>query len=445
MRIVILAIVLHGLLAIPAQASEQLTLKDAISMAMEKNGLVRAAGYNLAAARQGSAQVASRYYPGLFFEESWAVSNSPTQTFMMKLDEGRFAQNDFQISRLNHPGSWSDFKTALTVQQPLYLPTQAPARNIARLETEISQHGLDAVREDVAFRVFTQYLEVRKAKARVKAMESSLAKAAENQRLAEVHTANGVGLKSDELRARTYRMQVEQQLVTARNDLTLAGMQLALQIGLSSDRTVELSSEPVRIAVPELNDTSISSVLRDRSDLRQARSELDKAAEQVGLARSWYLPTVGAVASYQLNARDVPFAADNDAWMASVKLSWELFDGFRRGSGYDRAVAERSARSEVLETKGREAAFQIKESYLRHEEMGRRLEVARLSVQDAEETVRLLTRRFENSLATMLELLDAEEALSRARLDLAESEAGIELAVGRIHYVSGSFAKEIMK
>ena len=63
----------------------------------------------------------------------------------------------------------------------------------------------------------------------------------------------------------------------------------------------------------------------------------------------------------------------------------------------------------------------------------------------AEETVRLLTKRFENSLATMVELLDAQTALNQARANLADTEADYALAGGQVYYTAGIFLKEIMK
>jgi outer membrane protein TolC len=77
--------------------------------------------------------------------------------------------------------------------------------------------------------------------------------------------------------------------------------------------------------------------------------------------------------------------------------------------------------------------------------MEKRREVARHALLDAEETVRLLSRRFENSLATMAELLDAQSALNQTRASLVESEADHALAGGQVYYTSGIFLKEMIK
>jgi outer membrane protein TolC len=179
--------------------------------------------------------------------------------------------------------------------------------------------------------------------------------------------------------------------------------------------------------------------------MRQSRIDLEKAEASVRLARSGYFPTVGAFASYQFNGKEAPIGADNDAWIAGINLKWPLFEGFRSSYERSRATAGRSAALEMLESRGRDVRYQLKESYLRRDETGKRLEVARHALLDAEETVRLITKRFENSLATMVELLDAQTALNQTRSDLVETEAGYALASGRVHYAAGIFLKEILK
>lgn len=431
--------------ATAACAVQSLTLKEAIGTALEKNHLVKAASHHAEAARQGIAMAESHYYPSVSFEETFAASNAPTQAFMMKLDEARFTQNDFLTNNLNHPAAYHDFRTALTVNQPLYRPSTAPVRELAARESEKQDLALEAARQDTAFQVFAFYLEVQKAAAQLQAADRAIKDARENMRLATVRRDAGVGLLSDELRARTHLSSVEQRLISARNNLELAKMRLANVVGLDNGQEIDIA-EPATVPIPAFSpENLVTTALESRKELQQYRADLGRSEAALKLARSAYLPELGAFASYQMNANNAPFGVDNDAWMAGVSLKWQIFDGLRRYRDRDRAVAERSAAAESLEQSSRDVTLQAQESRLRREEMGKRLEVARHALQDAEETVRLLTRRFENSLATMVELLDAQNALNQVRSDLAESEANYVLAGGRVYYATGTFLKEIMK
>ena len=426
--------------------SYRLGLKDAITMAIDKNSQVRAAGFSSVAARQGTAIVMSRYYPSLSFDEIFSVSNSPTQTFMMKLDEGRFGQNDFAINNLNNPGTHHDFRTALTVRQTIYSPSISPARDIAARESEIQDLRFDASKQETAFKVFKLYLDIQKAQARLRAVEQAAGEAREHLRLAGVRNQAGVGLRSDQLRARTHLSANEQNLISARNTLAIARMELVTAVGLNEGDSIEtLESKIVVAPIAQSPDELAASALDNKNDLKLSQSEFEKADAAVRLARSSYLPTVGASASYQINSRDTPFRSDNDSWNAGVALTWQIFDGFKRYRERDKAVAEKSAAAESREHARREAGLRVRESFLRSEEMGKRLDVARNALQDAEETVRLLSRRFENSLVTMVELLDAQTALNNTRADLVDSEAHLALARGYVYFSAGIFLKEMTK
>lgn len=435
------------LLSVAAADAEALTLslRDAMSMALDNNSRIKAARFSSNAARQGVESAHSRYLPAVSLEETLVASNSPVNTFMMKLDEGRFAATDFAINNLNNPSAQHDFKTVLAVQQPLFVPSLAPLKELAVKDAEKSELGLEAARQDTAFQVFYTYLEVQKADAQLKAADKAVADARENMRLATVRTSAGVGLKSDELRSRTHLSMVEQQHISIRNNLVLAKMKLALLIGLPESKLYEISGFQENIAVPAMSDTVISEALDTRVELKQSHVDLGKSNAALKLAKSEYLPTVGAFASYQLNAQDVPFTADNSAWTAGVSLKWQLFDGFRTNSERKRALAGQAAAREMLESATKDVRYQLKESYIRRDEAGKRLEVARHALQDAEETVRLLTKRYENSLATLVELLDAQTALNQSRANLVETEAGYALAGGRVYYVTGTFVKEMLK
>lgn len=443
------ALLLLFLLLLPAGTAFgenlKLSLKECIHMALDKNNRIKEASFGNLAASQAVPIASAGYYPRLFFEESLTASNSPTQTFMMKLDEGRFSQDDFRIERLNNPDARHDFRTAVTAQIPLYIPSMAPARQMAEKQADKSGVALESARQDVAFEVFRLYLEALKAAAELEAAEKSLGEARESRRLAMVRHEAGTGLKSDELRARTQLSWAEQQQITAHNNLIISQMRLAMAAGLVIGSRIEPSGWPEQLRVGGNLDELTRQALARRTDLRALQADLAGSDAAMSLARSAYLPELAGFASYQLNSRDVPFGSDNDAWTAGVSLKWQIFDGFRRCRERDRASAQRSAAAERLEYGNRQAALQLQESLLRREEQGKRLEVARHALLDAEETVRLLARRYENSLATMLELLDAQTALSHARGDLASAEAGYSLAGGHIYNVAGVFLEEMLK
>lgn len=420
-------------------------IKDAISFAINNNHVIKSAGHASNAAKQNIAISGSRYLPVVSLEESFIVSNAPTQTFMMKLDEGRFTQNDFQINSLNNPSTEHDFRTSISIQQTIYDPSINPAKTISAIESQKQSVFFDSTKEDVAYAVFSHYLNLKKAKARVTAIEQALVDAKENMRLAKVRTEAGTGLKSDELRARTHMASIEQQKITAQNDVTLLEIKLADTMGLKEGDSVQITqSEDFSVVYMPMEEL-ITQAINNRADIKQTKTELEKSEAELKLARSSKFPTVGAFATYQLNSKDTPLGSDNDSWFAGINLKWQLFDGFKRYRQYDMANSGRFATTELLENKSREIRYQVKESILRREEMGKRLDVAQHSLEDAAETVRLLSTRFQNSLATMAELLDAQTTLNQVRANLVDSENNFRLSKAAVLHSAGIFFKEILK
>lgn len=423
----------------------QLTLREAIAQGLERNHQGRAARFQAEAARSGATAAALHYLPSVTLEESWTRSNMPVTTFMMKLNQGRFTNQDFAISSLNDPAPVNDFKSAVTVEQPLFMPEAWAARRGARYGAEQQEAIAQQTREQVAFRIFQHYLSVQQAKALLQATEKAVEEAQESRRQAAVRVTAGLGLKSDVLRADTQLAMMEQQAISAANNLTLARMRLALALGSQNGEQVD-AAEAVSIPTPDQQpDQLVQLAQQQRRDLLASERGKDQADAALLQSRARFLPTIGAFGTWQMNDHSRPLGQEHDSWIAGVSARWNLFDGFRTWHASSQTLASRSAAVELLAQTRKEVSFQVHEAWLRHQEAEKRLAVARGAVAAAEEATRLLAKRFDSALATMLELLDAQSALNQSRAALVESETALTLATGRVYYVAGTFLKELQQ
>jgi len=423
----------------------QLTLQEAIAQGLERNHRGRAAQFQAKAARSGATTASLHYLPNVTVEESWTRSNMPVTTFMMKLNQGRFTNQDFAISSLNNPAPVNDFKSAITVEQPLFMPEAWAAQRGARYGAEQQEALAEQSREQVAFGIFQHYLAVQQAKALLQATEKAVEEARESLRQAAVRVKAGLGLRSDELRAETYRAMTEQQAISAANNLTLARMQLALAMGGQSGAQVD-AVDAVTMRHPGQQPELLTQLAQhQRRDLLASERGKDQADAALLQSRAGFLPTVGAFGSWQMNDHNRPFGHEQDSWVAGISARWNLFDGFRTWNRSNQTQAARSAAVELLAQNRKEVDYQVHEAWLRHQEAEKRLLVARSAVAAAEEATRLLSKRFDNALATMLELLDAQSALNQARATLVESDTTLTLATGRVYYAAGTFLKEVQQ
>jgi outer membrane protein TolC len=442
MSSVMLLLICHGS---AAQAAEVpfLSLQEAISKGLKQNNMVRAAGFQADAARSGATAASLHFLPSISVEESWSRSNVPVNTFMMKLNQGRFSNQDFDAAKLNNPSPVGDFKTSVTVEQPLLVPTAWAAKKVAQYGADQQEAGSELTKQQTAFQIFHLYLDTLKAHAYLLAAEKALEEARESKRQAEVRTAAGMGLKSDELRARTHLAAMEQQKISADNNLTLTRMQLALATGGQPGDQVDVMKDlQLKLPVKDLK-TLLSLAQQERRDLLASERGRDQAEAMLLQAQSGFLPNLGAIGSWQMDDHSTPFGRDHDAWMVGVSLRWNIFDGFRTVQGHRQARSAHAAANERLEQARKDASLQVHEAWLRRIEAEKRQEVARSALEAAEEAVRLISKRFDNALASMLDLLDARTALNQSRANMVESEANLKLAMGRLYHAAGIFLKEV--
>ena len=118
--------------------------------------------------------------------------------------------------------------------------------------------------------------------------------------------------------------------------------------------------------------------------------------------------------------------------------TWRLFDGFRTRSAEAQAEAGARQAESLLAALNKEARFRVREAWLRLQEAQAGIAIAERAQAAAEEGVRLVRVRYENGLAPMVTLLDAQSALNKARSDAARAHAGAASALGELLFRAGA-------
>ncbi len=207
------------------------------------------------------------------------------------------------------------------------------------------------------------------------------------------------------------------------------------------DVTGELPILSVEYRQDELSRMAV----QNRPEIREREKGVERASLEVRQASLEFLPTLHASATWQMNDPHTPFGAGNDSWLAGISLRWELFDGMRRWNRRGKAKELEGSAREQHEQVRKDILYRVEEARLRLAESIRRLEVSRTALTASEEGTRLVARRYENSLSTMVELLDAESSLTRARAHLAENEGASCLAAARLCHATGTLLREVLK
>jgi outer membrane protein TolC len=440
---VTLMVMLFFLAVMPAwtanAAGERLTLDEAVKTALKNNHELQAQR-NAHAAKGAEIGVARSFLlPRISLEERYMRTAGPAYAFMTKLNQQRIEFADFAPDTLNHPAAVNDFQTAVTVEQPLFGKKAGIGLEMSKMEAAASEEALHRKKEEVAFKVVQYYLMVSTAGAYIQVAEKSLEDAQEHQRLAEVRYAAGLGLYSDTLRAATAVAEARQRLVSAGKNNSVAKRALGLVIG--SAEAVEVAAETPALPIREIESLRTRSLAR--RDVRSLELRTKNAKNNIRLAEAGYYPLLGVGGTYQWNDHNHPLGGEGDGWQVMAFLRWELFDGAKTRHEKIKAGYQASEADEYLKGMKKMVSFQVDEAWLTLEEAKTNQELAQEELKTAEEGRRLVKVRYEGALSPMVDLLDAQVSIDRARANRVAKENEYKLAIAALSFAGGTILQDL--
>jgi outer membrane protein len=420
--------------------SQPITLQQAVEIALQKNPAVQAADAYARAVEQGIAAAKTFRYPRLDFSEGFTRGNNPVYVFGTLLTQGQFAARNFDLNFLNNPPPLDNFRTAFTATLPLYDAGQT-SRMVkdARLRFQSAERAKDRTQQEILFQVVNAYLNDRLAHETVRVARSAVETTKSDLERAKARVESGLAVQSDLLSAQVQLAQAEEDLLRAENAAEVARAALNVAMGLPEDAPTEIAGDlGERQFEAGMLQERQSKALATRPDLVQARLAREQAVNGLHAARAEFLPKLNLMGTWELDNQTFAARGGNN-WIAGATLNFNLFDGGAKLARLRESKArdlEAGARERQMEAAVR---LQVREAYLNLATAEKRLGVVKDASAQAEESLRITQNRFEAGLATITDLLRAENARTaaersalNARFDYRLSYAALELATGEL-------------
>jgi outer membrane protein TolC len=283
-----------------------------------------------------------------------------------------------------------------------------------------------AQEQDTQLTVAQQYLELVNAGALVEVVSQALAISQNYEQQLNEAVRIGTAFKGDAFRVQTQTRRLQLDLTRAKEQRRLAATRLAQTLHL--DPLVDLipaEREPAPLALADLNatpDALVRTALQNRPELTQTGS-LIAAAQQArrGALYGPLIPTIGGRAFVGELGGGVGDTDVNGGPRREygVGLSWKIGPGGLFDLGRIKASNANLTVAEVKDEKMRDAiARQVVDGYTQVQSLFQQVRDARLNVSSAEETLRLTRGRKELGVGTVLEDIQAQQDLEKARSDL---------------------------
>jgi outer membrane protein TolC len=297
----------------------------------------------------------------------------------------------------------------------------------AQATARASQYSLQDARDLITLAVGGAYLQVLAAQARVDAAQVQLDTAnAVFHQSTEQH-GQGVLAQLNVDQNQVHTLTQQQQMITLRNDLAKQKINLARLTGLAPNAGYELTdSFPFSPAPVQNVDAAVAQAEQQRADLKAAQSQVEAAAKALSAARAERLPSVAVSGNYGVIGTN-PAHSHGD-FTAVGTLSIPLWQGGKTGGDIAQAEAVLAQRQAELEDTRGQIEAEVRQVYLDLEAASAQVEVARKNLQVAQETLEMTRARMQAGVINTLEVVQAQQTVSSAQLDLIDSVFAHNLA-----------------
>ncbi|MGA7930495.1 MAG: TolC family protein [Candidatus Sulfotelmatobacter sp.] len=305
------------------------------------------------------------------------------------------------------------FDARASVSQSLFNFSDLEKERAASESLKSAKYTYKDARELVVLAVGNAYLMAIAAAARIETTDAQVKNAQALYNKAIDQQKAGLSPAIDTLRSQVELQTRQQQLIAARNDFAKQKLSLARVIGLPPGQEFLLTEKaPYQALTPLPLAIYLERAYASRSDYQAAQAQVRAAELSRRAATAGYYPSLDFYANYG----DIGGTPDhsNGTWQVNGGLNIPIFAGGKTHSDVLEADAQlKQARSQFADLRGR-IDYEVRASLLDLNSAADQVEVARSSVELAEQTLIQSEDRFTAGVADNLEVVQAQESVASA-------------------------------
>jgi outer membrane protein len=432
-----------GLLALaPLAASPQtLTLRQAVDRALGQNPQGAAARADVQAAEAGVSMAKTAVWPRLNFTEDLSRGNDPVYVFGTKLRQQRFAQSDFSLPSLNRPAPTGNFATRFSGQWMLFnaFETQQQIR-AARLGAESAAAMGKAADQGIVFEVVQAYQAVLYAQRQLDLAQHQQDTAEALVRDAGTRVKAGLAIDSDLLSAQVNLAARQQENIAAEGSVETAWAELETAMGGAVNPRPQLQPIDAKTFFGGALEDDLARALAARPDLTALRKQTAAQEQAAKAARSDFFPQVSAYGNWET---DRPaFAGDGgNNWVAGAQLNLDILPLSKRAHLAQARAAQAKAAAEER-SQEQQIRLAVSRAFTGHQTTERMVAASRAAMEQAAEGLRILHNRYDAGLATMTDLLHAQDAERQSQNNYWHAAYGNTVAWAALLYATGQLTPD---
>ncbi|TRZ43153.1 TolC family protein [Robertkochia solimangrovi] len=409
-------------------------IADSIPLSLEEAWLrsdiyskeIRLRGYDSEIGSENLANVKSQRLPHIEFEGSYGkLSNIPV------FNDGILEKADY-IPLEDH----SVYDAGIQAYFNLY--------NGNKTNLEISRAGKrqelltfleEKTTSEIHYKVAEAYLEMQRAMEFEQLILQNIER--NDKRLAQIKILyeNGVVLKSDLLRAKLQLSRQETNLLEMKNNVELATQGLNILVGYEDEQLIK-PTDSIRVNLLKAEQT-YHDFMHDALTIsplsRIAEKKIEMLEIQEKELKADKLPRIGLFGDYTYSYPQIKlYPYETSPYLlgvAGIRLSLDIsaiYHDKHKEEAAKIAVDRQKLEKEHTDDQMRKG---VKAAYMHLQEDLEKIAIAKLNIDQAQESYRIVNQTYFNQLSLLTDLLDADMQLLQARFELVNNRIS-----ARLHY-----------
>lgn len=435
-----LIMMLAGALSTVSFAQEPLTLEKAVATALNQNHTLRGVSFNLESAHWSKRNAVTNFLPKVEVSsdftridpESDRRANAAVD--FIKASAGSLGIPQSALAELRPFAYRESYSTNVTVIQPIYNGgAEIVGLEAANAMQDKNEFAYEDTEQDVVARVKIAYLNVLKSEEFLSLAKESAERTRRWLEMTERRAALGTRTHTDVLRFEVQLAADEGNIINAENLLATGRLQLNEVMGVplethytlqpvSAVESVETSSlvQSKGIQIASLQSIGFPLEL-DRSFLDTHPSmrmmEANLRLADANISRAWvnFKPRINLAFQYGWEKNNTLRLDGIRPWALSLSVSLPVFNGFGDYTNLERTKAEYRSAEQQVESFRRTLLVQANSAQLNARATQKRIEIAKKGLEQAEEVLNSVTRRYDLGNASNVDLIDAQTAYNSSK------------------------------
>ena len=266
----------------------------------------------------------------------------------------------------------------------------------------------------------------------VQVNQQALDRALVNLRSAKGFFDVGTQPKSAVTRAEVDVATGQLNLITAVNNVNIFRLTLNQLMGVPINTPTEIRDNLTYQHVEFDPKGLLNEAFARRPEYKQIKAQYDQADFTVKQQFRNFFPNVVAQGTYGGGGSDM-----NEIYSYGLQLNWTIFDGGNKIALYKQAQAQRDAAQARVRDTELTIWQQVERAFVTVQQAEEAIGAANKGVESADENFRLSQGRFDAGVANIIELTDAQLALTTAQSNVAQALAAYWIATAQLERFLG--------